>query len=105
MLQRQQHDGESFVQHGGGPVPRRVDARRDMRSRSYRAGASAQRVDLARATRALRDVHAASHRRARHATMNAYGAPTIEVRFPDIDRWARGNVGVPYVWSFDAARP
>jgi len=37
--------------------------------------------------------------------MSAYGAPTIEVRFPDIDRWARGNVGVPYVWSFEAARP
>ena len=29
----------------------------------------------------------------------------IEVRFPDIERWASGNAGVPYVWTFDAGVP
>lgn len=36
---------------------------------------------------------------------NISRAPTIEVRFPDIERWARGNAGIPYVWSFEASRP
>src|SRR5512135_778851 len=29
----------------------------------------------------------------------------IEVRFPDIERWASGNAGVPYVWTFDSGVP
>lgn len=29
----------------------------------------------------------------------------IEVRFPDIARWAEGNSGVPYVWRFTADAP
>jgi len=29
----------------------------------------------------------------------------IAVAFPDIDRWAAGNTGLPYVWSFDSGRP
>ena len=32
-------------------------------------------------------------------------APAIEVRFPDIEPWARGNAGIPYVWTFEASRP
>ena len=28
--------------------------------------------------------------------------PRIDVAFPDISRWASGNVGVPYVWRFEA---
>ena len=31
-------------------------------------------------------------------------APPIEVAFPDLDRWAAGNTGVPYVWTFTAER-
>jgi predicted deacylase len=27
-------------------------------------------------------------------------APPIEVAFPDLERWASGNTGVPYVWTF-----
>lgn len=30
--------------------------------------------------------------------------PSIEVRFPDIERWSSGNAGIPYVWTFEAAR-
>ncbi len=30
--------------------------------------------------------------------------PAIEVRFPDIERWAEGNTGVRYVWSFASPR-
>ena len=26
--------------------------------------------------------------------------PPIEVAFPDLARWAAGNAGIPYVWSF-----
>jgi len=33
----------------------------------------------------------------------AADAPGIDVAFPDISRWASGNVGVPYVWRFEAA--
>jgi len=41
--------------------------------------------------------------------MNAHAAaagmvPAIEVRFPEIERWAEGNTGVPYVWSFASNR-
>ena len=32
------------------------------------------------------------------------GAPPIEVEFPNLDRWAAGNTGLPYVWTFVAAR-
>jgi predicted deacylase len=37
--------------------------------------------------------------------MNASGAastPPIDVDFPDLARWASGNAGVPYVWTFPA---
>jgi predicted deacylase len=30
--------------------------------------------------------------------------PPIEVEFPDLSRWAPGNTGVPYVWTFRAER-
>src|SRR5215831_10574456 len=33
------------------------------------------------------------------------GAPPIEVAFPNLDRWAAGNTGLPYVWTFAAERP
>jgi predicted deacylase len=33
------------------------------------------------------------------------GVPPIEVAFPHLDRWAAGNAGVPYVWTFAAERP
>jgi predicted deacylase len=35
----------------------------------------------------------------------ARASPPIEVELPDIRRWAQGNVGVPYVWRFDAPTP
>ena len=40
-------------------------------------------------------------------TVHAPGTalPEIEVRFPDIERWAPGNAGIDYVWTFEAARP
>lgn len=28
--------------------------------------------------------------------------PVLEVTFPDLKRWAAGNTGIPYVWSFDS---
>lgn len=31
--------------------------------------------------------------------------PPIEVPFPDLSRWAAGNAGVPWVWSFAASEP
>jgi predicted deacylase len=30
--------------------------------------------------------------------------PPIEVVFPDLARWAAGNAGIPYVWTFAAER-
>jgi predicted deacylase len=30
--------------------------------------------------------------------------PPIEVDFPDLSRWAAGNAGIPYVWTFAARR-
>ena len=30
--------------------------------------------------------------------------PPIEVEFPDLARWAAGNAGIPYVWTFTAER-
>jgi len=30
--------------------------------------------------------------------------PPIEVDFPDLGRWAAGNAGIPYVWTFAAER-
>ena len=32
-------------------------------------------------------------------------APPIEVPFPDLERWAKGNTGIPYVHTFASARP
>ncbi len=34
----------------------------------------------------------------------ASAAPAIEVDFPDLDRWAAGNTGTPYVWSFGSGK-
>ncbi len=31
--------------------------------------------------------------------------PPIEVDFPDLERWAEGNTGTPYVWKFASGRP
>ncbi|MEO8486171.1 MAG: succinylglutamate desuccinylase/aspartoacylase family protein [Betaproteobacteria bacterium] len=31
--------------------------------------------------------------------------PSIDVRFPDLARWERGNAGVPYAWRWSAAIP
>jgi len=31
--------------------------------------------------------------------------PRIEVAFPDLARWAPGNAGIPYVWTFVSQRP
>lgn len=42
---------------------------------------------------------AASRRSAEPARPSAY---PIEVEFPDIGRWAPGNTGTPYVWTFDS---
>ena len=33
------------------------------------------------------------------------GLPPIEVAFPDLGRWAAGNLGIPYVWHFTADAP
>jgi len=33
------------------------------------------------------------------------GPPAIEVAFPDLGRWARGNAGLPYAWTYTAERP
>jgi predicted deacylase len=30
---------------------------------------------------------------------------SIDVEFPDIERWKAGNTGIPYVWRFESARP
>ena len=32
------------------------------------------------------------------------GPPAIEVAFPDLGRWATGNTGIPYVWTFGTER-
>ncbi len=32
-------------------------------------------------------------------------APPIELQAPDISRWAAGNTGTGYVWSFDSGQP
>ena len=34
----------------------------------------------------------------------ASAAPAIEVDFPNLDRWAAGNTGTPYVWSFGSGK-
>ena len=31
--------------------------------------------------------------------------PPIDVAFPDLERYAAGNAGLPYVWTFRSARP
>ena len=37
--------------------------------------------------------------------MTAVVAPPIEVVFPDLARWERGNAGVPFVWRFASSKP
>lgn len=44
---------------------------------------------------------AASRRSAEPSRASAY---PIEIDFPDIARWAAGNTGTPYVWTFDSGR-
>jgi predicted deacylase len=34
----------------------------------------------------------------------AFALPAIEVTFPKLDRWAPGNCGIPYVFTFTSAR-
>ncbi len=44
---------------------------------------------------------------ARHAGSASRGArtrPAIDVEFPDLDRWAAGNTGIPYVWRAGSSR-
>jgi len=42
---------------------------------------------------------------ARRASGGHPGAvPAIEVAFPDVGRWAEGNTGIPYAWTFAAER-
>lgn len=36
------------------------------------------------------------------AATAASSKPTIDIAFPDITRWAEGNRGVPYLWTFDS---
>jgi predicted deacylase len=36
--------------------------------------------------------------------MDGWPAPPIEVSFPDLARWAAGNSGAPYVWTFASNR-
>ncbi len=31
--------------------------------------------------------------------------PSIDVEFPDIERWRAGNTGIPFVWAFTSDRP
>ena len=31
-------------------------------------------------------------------------APSLDIEFPDIDRWSAGNTGTPFVWRFIAPR-
>jgi len=38
-----------------------------------------------------------------HQSETAQGHP-VEVEFPDISRWAEGNTGIPYLWTFDSGR-
>ena len=40
--------------------------------------------------------------RAAAAPPRAGAVPPIEVPFPDLARWERGNAGVPYAWRFEA---
>jgi predicted deacylase len=37
--------------------------------------------------------------------MSVATAPSIDVAFPDLARWERGNAGVPYVWRYAASAP
>jgi len=43
--------------------------------------------------------------RADAAPRGAGALPPIEIEPPDIARWRDGNVGIPYVWRFEGARP
>jgi predicted deacylase len=36
---------------------------------------------------------------------SAAALPPIDVAFPDLARWERGNAGTPFVWRFEAAAP
>ena len=36
--------------------------------------------------------------------MSAASTPPIEISLPDLSQWACGNIGVPYVWRYEAAR-
>src|SRR5512141_2130096 len=38
------------------------------------------------------------------AKTTAPGPHAVEVEFPDLSRWAAGNTGTPYLWTFDSGR-
>jgi predicted deacylase len=38
-------------------------------------------------------------------TRDTSAAPSIDVEFPRLERWAEGNTGIPYVWRFASDRP
>jgi predicted deacylase len=40
-----------------------------------------------------------------NAAQPQQATPPIDVGEPDIARWARGNTGTPYVWTFEARKP
>jgi predicted deacylase len=35
--------------------------------------------------------------------LSVTATPAIEIRLPELERWAEGNTGVPYAWRFEAA--
>jgi succinylglutamate desuccinylase len=37
--------------------------------------------------------------------MSEIVAPSIEIEPPNLTRWAGGNTGIPYVWTFDSGAP
>ena len=39
-----------------------------------------------------------------NATDSNTAEPRIEVRFPNLDRWAEGNAGIPHVWRMGSSR-
>src|SRR5262245_35227595 len=77
-------------------------------------------MGIARAIARVRSLHAASRRRGlrrmnaragapptlpiRGKRLDKEKAPAIEVAFPDLDRWAKGNTGIPYVTTHAASK-
>src|SRR5207237_6465300 len=85
-----------------------------LRPRTHCAGASTQRMGRAGAARSVRAVHAPTGRRGlRRMSFSRRPTPPvsspvcapINVSFPDLEAYAAGNSGVPYVWTFASSRP